>query len=248
MNRLTSFRVALVTRCPKQSWTKPYRSLATLQCSQLKMATRKTFLTHTKRELRSSATLADAMLAPVEDIKELYTTHGTLEYGERCSVNSHSVQAGLFAKEHGYSDEMIVAAFLHDIGHLAPLKYTDMAEGNMGDYGLENHEFIGEAYLKKLGFSDLVITTIRNHVPSKRYLVSTDKEYASTLSYASEQTLKYQGGPMNAEEIAAFESDPYFKESLQIRKMDELAKELDFNITQEHWDYLFGLVEDHLSK
>ena len=46
---------------------------------------------------------------------------------------------------------------------------------------------------------------VRLHVPAKRYLCATDPHYFAQLSPASVHTLKLQGGPMAAQEVARFE-------------------------------------------
>ena len=52
---------------------------------------------------------------------------------------------------------------------------------------------------------------MRLHVPAKRYLLATDAEYFAKLSPASVITLKLQGGPMAAHEVAQFETEPFTK-------------------------------------
>ena len=46
------------------------------------------------------------------------------------------------------------------------------------------------------------------HVPAKRYLVTTDAEYAAELSDGSALSLEFQGGAMTAAEAAEFAADP----------------------------------------
>ncbi|MEL6274979.1 MAG: hypothetical protein AAFU03_07745, partial [Bacteroidota bacterium] len=59
------------------------------------------------------------------EILSLFKTFGHIEYGERVTQSSHAVQAGLLAREKEYDNELIIAAFLHDIGHLYPLAVKD---------------------------------------------------------------------------------------------------------------------------
>jgi predicted HD phosphohydrolase len=49
-----------------------------------------------------------------------------------------------------------------------------------------------------------------------------------TLSDASRTSLKYQGGPFNADEVAAFEKDPFHQDKVRLRRWDDLAKREDY--------------------
>ncbi|KMW57127.1 hypothetical protein AIOL_002087 [Candidatus Rhodobacter oscarellae] len=58
-------------------------------------------------------------------------------------------------------------------------------------------------------FPPLVVDCVRYHVPAKRYLCATDPAYMDQLSDASVLSLGLQGGPMSADEVAAFEANPH---------------------------------------
>lgn len=179
-------------------------------------------------------------------ILALFRQHGQLEYGEQVTQLSHAVQAGCFARDWGYDDELVLAAFLHDIGHLAPLAQAEQPYATMGHLGMEAHDHWGESYLNGHGFSPRLVATVRNHVAAKRYLCRLDPAYYEELSDASRQTLVYQGGPMTAPEAAAFEADPFFEDSIRIRRVDEAAKIADFTVTDAHWAYFEALLEQVL--
>jgi 2-amino-1-hydroxyethylphosphonate dioxygenase (glycine-forming) len=184
-----------------------------------------------------------------QEILSIFRKHGHIEYGERCSMLSHSVQAGLLAKAKDYNVELIAAAFLHDIGHLAPLEFADSAPvTTMGSYGLDAHDHWGEDYLRSKGFSDRIIATVRNHVAAKRYLCFADDTYYQQLSNASQETLRYQGGPMSIEEAQTFEADPFFEDSILIRKIDDEAKEVNFEVSETAMDYLETILDKVVPK
>jgi len=65
---------------------------------------------------------------------------------------------------------------------------------------------------------------MRLHVQAKRYLCAVEPSYWDKLSAASVRTLGLQGGPMDAEEVAAFESNPHYREAVQIRRYDDEGK------------------------
>ena len=55
----------------------------------------------------------------VNEIFALYEKHGDEDYiGEPVSQLEHMSQAAALAEEEGYDDEVVLAAFFHDIGHL----------------------------------------------------------------------------------------------------------------------------------
>jgi len=142
--------------------------------------------------------------------------------GEPVNIKLHSEQAGALAKAFNPKDEeMILAALLHDLGHVIGMEAGESAEG-MGGCGIPRHEHVGADFLKLCGFSDRICKLVRSHVSAKRYLVWKDPNYK--LSDASRTTLEHQGGPMKADEAKKYEADPDFKIYLQLRKWDEAAK------------------------
>ena len=157
-----------------------------------------------------------------EEIFELYEKFGNQDYiGEPVSQLEHMCQAAQLAELEGYDDEVILAAFLHDVGHLLPLH--DESE-SMNGFGTIDHEKIGAYHLSKLGFSGRMCTLIASHVNAKRYLTFKYPDYYNKLSEASKQTLGFQGGVMNLDEATAFEDDELFPLYIKMREWDEAAK------------------------
>jgi phosphonate degradation associated HDIG domain protein len=157
-----------------------------------------------------------------EEIMELYEKYAGSEYaGEKVSQLEHMVQSAQLAEEKGFDEEVILAAFLHDIGHIA----EEASAGNMMDeYGIIHHEAIGALFLLEKGFSLKISRLVGSHVNAKRYLTRKDPAYYEQLSEASKKTLGFQGGMMSVEEAAEFEKDPLFQEIILMRKWDEQAK------------------------
>lgn len=154
---------------------------------------------------------------------DLYEKYGEEDYiGEPVSQIEHMCQSAQIAEKEGYDDEVILAAFFHDIGHLCV--HLGSFE-SMDGYGIKSHEKIGGDFLRDLGFPEKVAKLVENHVQAKRYLTYKYPEYFDKLSEASRKTLEFQGGKMNATEAAAFENDPLFEVSLKMRTWDEMAKE-----------------------
>lgn len=150
----------------------------------------------------------------------LYEQHGAADYiGEPVSQIEHMSQAAQWAMVEGFDDEVVLAAFFHDIGHLC-----GQGGENMGGYGVVSHERLGADYLRRLGFSERLAKLVEYHVQAKRYLTFSQPGYYARLSEASRRTLGYQGGVMSAEEARAFEQDPLCAVSLRMRHWDEQAK------------------------
>ncbi|MGD0502789.1 MAG: HD domain-containing protein [Steroidobacteraceae bacterium] len=156
----------------------------------------------------------------IEEILALYRRHGSEAYfGECVSMTEHGLQAAHFAREAGAAPALVVAALLHDVGHLIEDVANDIAEWTTD----AAHERVGGAWLARR-FPLEVSEPVRLHVPAKRYLLATDGDYMAMLSPASVVTLKLQGGPMSAREAAQFETEPFHREAVLIRRCDDRGK------------------------
>ncbi|QAY91017.1 phosphonate degradation HD-domain oxygenase [Pseudomonas sp. ACM7] len=158
----------------------------------------------------------------IAEVFALYERFGDSDYiGEPVSQIEHMSQAAELAMAEGFDDEVVLAAFFHDIGHIC----AESAE-TMGGFGVVSHERLGADYLRRAGFSERLARLVEYHVQAKRYLTLKEPGYYERLSEASRCTLEYQGGVMTAEEAEAFEQDPLCAVSLRMRQWDEQAKEM----------------------
>ena len=143
---------------------------------------------------------------------------GEAYLGEAITQYEHMVQTAACAEADGAGDEVIVAALLHDIGHFEndlPYRFAE---------GIDNrHEEAAATFLSPF-YPAAVTEPIRLHVSAKRYLVAVDTEYFDHLSEASVETLRAQGGPMNQAEITEFESNPFYREAVKLRRYDDDGK------------------------
>lgn len=167
------------------------------------------------------------IIAKVDEIFNMYAKYGNEEYGENVTQLMHMMQSANCAIKEGASNEMVIAAFLHDIGHFLEGKE------DMGGYGRQDHDHLGAEYLLKSGFPERLAKLVNSHVATKRYLTFKDKDYLNELSEASKITLKFQGGPMNAAEALAFEADPMKELYIKIRLWDDLGKEIGLLVTED---------------
>ncbi|MCB1645573.1 MAG: phytanoyl-CoA dioxygenase family protein [Pseudomonadales bacterium] len=160
------------------------------------------------------------LVNPDNQILSLLQQQAHADYiGEPVSQLEHALQCACFAMDAGADEAVVLAALLHDIGHVC-----DPAATRMADVGVRLHEHVGADYLRACGLFDSIAELVSQHVNAKRYLVATREAYRRHLSPASEKTLAFQGGPMSREEAAAFEKHPQFEQILKLRAWDEAAK------------------------
>jgi len=161
---------------------------------------------------------------PIGKLFALLHDRGHEDYfGEPVSQLEHACQCAQIAEENGCDEEIIIAALLHDIGHLCALPDEEMMAG----LGALRHEQSGAIYLRNCGFSEKICQLVEGHVQAKRYLTFKDSHYFEQLSEASRQTLRQQGGRMTAEEAETFENHPLFGLMVNLRLWDEAAKIVD---------------------
>jgi [1-hydroxy-2-(trimethylamino)ethyl]phosphonate dioxygenase len=157
----------------------------------------------------------------VERIFAAFDSNGAAAYlGEPVTLREHMLQSAAAAEGEGAGEELVAAALLHDIGHLLHGGDEDAAEHGVDTY----HEDVGFRFLEQR-FPSSVVDPVRLHVAAKRYLVAVDPAYREQLSPASQLSLELQGGPMSAEETAAFEREPHWREACRLRRWDDLGKE-----------------------
>lgn len=154
-------------------------------------------------------------------IHDIYEYKAAGRYGlSQLNQYAHAVQAAELARKSGASDALILASLLHDVGHMIHELGEHPAAGGIDDC----HEERGAAWLSKY-FGPDVTEPVRLHVAAKRYLCATEPGYLMKLSEDSLESLMIQGGPMSNLEVVQFESQRYFKDAVQLRRFDELAKD-----------------------
>ena len=159
----------------------------------------------------------------VSHILNLLQTKGVdIQYGnEDVTQLEHALQCAELAEQKEFSNELITAALLHDIGHLLYDGKDPIYKGVDG-----HHENLGANYLSEY-FGEEVIRPIGAHVDSKRYLSRVDENYYNLLSEASKISLIAQGGPFTKEEAEEFIKKPFMKEAVELRRLDDLSKILN---------------------
>jgi len=156
----------------------------------------------------------------VEQVLELFERRGASAYhGEAVSQAEHALQSAELAEREGAPDRLVVAALLHDVGHLLDGQDEDLAHRGLDG----RHEEAGRAWLAS-HFGPEITEPVRLHVAAKRYLCAVDPAYLDGLSPSSRLSLSLQGGPMTPEERARFETGPYHGDAVRLRHWDDAAK------------------------
>lgn len=177
----------------------------------------------------------------ISRIFEAFQKRGNDKYGDEVVTQlQHAIQCADLAKDANQSPQLIVAALLHDLGHILP--DSDLPENcqtNLDD----KHEEVGHQFLMQY-FGPSIADPVRMHVAAKRYLCTKDAKYEQILSPTSLKSYYDQGGPMSPEEMADFESEPHFEQALKLRGWDDTAKSAD--IPMSELEDFRGLLQDCL--
>jgi phosphonate degradation associated HDIG domain protein len=162
------------------------------------------------------------------EIIRIFKEYGHSEYGsEALSQAEHAFQCAALAAAENAAEPLILAALLHDIGHLLHQLPDDAPEHGLDDF----HERLGADFLRK-HFPPSVFEPVGLHVEAKRYLCAREAGYFDKLSDPSKLSLKLQGGIMSEVECAAFEQNPFYAEAIRLRKWDEEAKVPGWQVPQ----------------
>jgi len=193
----------------------------------------------------SASSLLQQSSSVVASLSSLYVSAGLHTYGSTQSGADLEARgdgpAGVTFLEHALQcaaaaqaaapadDELIAAALLHDIGWLLPRpssqsELTTEAGAEADAVFIARHDVTGSAHLASLGFPARVCALVSGHVAAKRFLVATEPAYAASLSRGSAWTLRQQGGPMSADEVAAFRAGADAANIVALRRWDEAAK------------------------
>ena len=153
-------------------------------------------------------------------------------YGESIDLLDHSLCTAANARLAGASDELVVAALFHDLGH-------DGADG----VGLADHADVAARALDG-SFGRAVVEPIRWHVEAKRYLVTVEPSYLARLSDASLETLRLQGGSLTDDDVIRWEANPFAADAVALRRWDDDGKSVGaaFPPLDDYRELIVGLA------
>ena len=148
------------------------------------------------------------------DVVALFAAHGARRYGETVTQLEHALQCAALARRERADDEVVLAALLHDVGHLVAhrLESSDTHHGHDG------------AELLRSSVPERVAWLVEHHVVAKRYLCTVDPRYMERLSPASIRSLAAQGAVLDLRQRLALEAEPWFADAVRIRRWDDEAK------------------------
>ena len=156
----------------------------------------------------------------LQDIESLFIRRGGEQYsGEPVTQLEHALQCATLAETEGADDELVTAAFLHDLGHLL----QDLGETPTLRGVDDVHQYAALPFLRGL-FGERVLGGIQLHVDAKRYLCATRPGYHEALSDDSKRSLKLQGGIFSPDQAEAFIARPGAPDAVRLRIWDDLAK------------------------
>ena len=147
---------------------------------------------------------------------------GSLYGGEGVTQQEHALQAALLAEQNDAPASLVVAALLHDVGHLLHDLPNDAPDQGIDDA----HEQLGANWLAGR-FPPAVLEPVRLHVESKRYLCAAEPGYWEKLSEPSKVSLELQGGRMSEDECSSFQDGDFFDAAIRLRHWDDEAKVVD---------------------
>ena len=149
------------------------------------------------------------------DVRTLFLERGNERYDEVVTQLQHALQCAALAQRAHADDEVVLAALLHDVGHLI---------ARTGEQPARHHGHWGAAFVRPW-VPPRVAWLIEHHVVAKRYLCTVDPAYERGLSPASVRSLAEQGGRLTVEERTRLEAEPWFADAVKIRQWDEEAKD-----------------------
>lgn len=162
----------------------------------------------------------------VEDLFALFEARGGEHYGEDVTQLEHALQCAALARRDGATDELIIAALFHDIGHFIATTHDgsfDLAEHD------DVHEALGARVLAPI-LGPTVARAVALHVTAKRWRCTIEPSYHDQLSAASQATLRAQGGLLNTEQCRRFEAHPGFESALALRSWDDEGKVVGLDV------------------
>jgi predicted HD phosphohydrolase len=166
--------------------------------------------------------------------REIFATPGM-------SQTDHALHCATRAENAGESSDLIVAALLHDVGHML------MAESRMDAIplvelpvmgGESNQDFGGREIVaakraaRKLTLATLqgwlpdnAVAAVRLLHPAKHYLCAVEDDYWDALTPATQAELLADGGRYDAALVARFRQYPCHAAAVRLRRYDDLAKQ-----------------------
>eukprot|EP00931_Biecheleriopsis_adriatica_P066234 TRINITY_DN40632_c0_g1_i1.p1 TRINITY_DN40632_c0_g1~~TRINITY_DN40632_c0_g1_i1.p1 ORF type:complete len:311 (-),score=56.72 TRINITY_DN40632_c0_g1_i1:257-1189(-) len=197
----------------------------------------------------AQSTHGDEILDHVEKVVNLYSVHGSQDV-ETMHLNRAqpptatpveiALRAAEVAQQAGADEDVIVAALLHDCGHLLGHKMPQL--GGWRPDQAWRHVLLADRWMRSLGFSDRVLTLLAHQGSARRYLCYKDADYFESFPAAS----RPHGGSMSPEEAAVFESAEDFDAIMVLRRSCDEASTRPSGSCSGSFEQYRKLLESHL--
>jgi predicted HD phosphohydrolase len=167
---------------------------------------------------------ADAV-ETVEELLALLRAGTAFADEEDVDQLAHALQCAAALERTAPGDlELQVAGLVHDVASIAAPDHP------------ATHAPVGGRMVRGL-LGARVAQLVALHADAKRYLVTTDPEYRSTLSRRSLETLAAQGGLLSGPAVGRMQRLPEIEDALTLRRADDAAKVPGAEVPGlEHWE------------
>lgn len=156
-----------------------------------------------------------------QELLDIFVGRATRRYGlSEINQLQHALQSAALAEADDAPPATVLAALLHDVGHMIHELGEDPASRGVDDV----HEELGAQWLARR-FGPEVSEPVRLHVTAKRYLCTVESDYFGKLAPDSVRSLELQGGLMSPDEVEVFRANPHHAEAVRLRRYDEEAKD-----------------------
>ena len=156
----------------------------------------------------------------VAEVFALFEAFGSSNYDEGVTLTDHSLQTAALARTAGSPDALVVAALLHDVGHLLQARYR--GNENYLDPNWD-HDSVAAEWLRPR-FGDAIANPVGHHVSAKRWLCACEPDYYDALSTASKASLAAQGGPFSGVAANHWRSQAGAEDGIRLRRWDDDGK------------------------
>eukprot|EP00929_Paragymnodinium_shiwhaense_P046644 TRINITY_DN23741_c0_g1_i1.p1 TRINITY_DN23741_c0_g1~~TRINITY_DN23741_c0_g1_i1.p1 ORF type:complete len:283 (-),score=45.96 TRINITY_DN23741_c0_g1_i1:669-1424(-) len=184
-----------------------------------------------------------------EDIRSMHETHVNVLPG---SPLEHSLRAATLAQRFQQGSDLVVAALVHDCGHLLKAQAKHESGPHVGGGKAEDSpNVVGSSWLRQLGFSGFVCRLVASMPEARRFLCREVPGYAGNLSAVAMEHVMKMGGPMGEAEAVAFRSRSTFTATVALRQCCDEASLPRAGTDAEaspRLSHFKGLLEDHLGE
>jgi predicted HD phosphohydrolase len=164
-------------------------------------------------------------LRVLDALIEMYEGRSGRPYGgSRVDQRLHAVQAGWLARERGGTPSFVVAALLHDIGHMVRRDLGGHPVAQDVDDDHDDHEQVGATWLARV-FGPAVAEPVRLHSAARRHPCATQRGCPGGLARDAGRCSASKIEPMSVDEARRFERLAHWRDAVALSRIDESARD-----------------------